>query len=195
MPSSASRVDGVAAALHAAAELILADVRALRAPAPVVLIDGRSGAGKSSLARELVARWPGGGPVQLVALDSLYPGWDGLDAGVEYAREHVLAPHAAGRVGVWRRWDWEDDVRAEAHAVTASLPLVVEGSGILTPATAGLGDLRVWLESPEESRRERALTHDGDAYRPHWTRWADQEQRHVARDEPARHATRVCDVP
>ncbi|HVL61619.1 MAG TPA: hypothetical protein VM430_09470, partial [Microbacterium sp.] len=42
-----------------------------------------------------------------VALDSLYPGWDGLADGVEAARELILRPHARGLIGVWERWDWE----------------------------------------------------------------------------------------
>lgn len=170
-------------------------IRGVAASNPVVLIDGRSGAGKTSLAKSLVAHWPLSGRVQLVALDALYPGWDGLDAGVELAREQVLFPHARGLIGVWERWNWEVGAPAEAHAVDPSLPLVVEGSGILTPDTSRLGDVRVWLESPAGSRRDRALRRDGDAYRPHWDRWARQEARHVARDEPARWATHVFEVP
>ena len=161
----------------------------------MVLIDGRSGAGKTSLARLLVAAWPLRGRVQLVALDSLYPGWEGLDAGIELAREQILVPHARGFVGVWQRWDWDDDTTAEAHAVDPSLPLIVEGSGLLNPVTARLGDVRVWLESPPAPRKQRALTRDGDAYRPHWEQWARQEDRHLARDDPAKLATHVFAIP
>ncbi|MFX3748123.1 hypothetical protein ACJBQZ_12375, partial [Streptococcus suis] len=80
---------------------------------------------------------------------------------------------------------------AEAHAVDPSLPLIVEGVGILTPATARLGDVRVWLESPATSRRHRALARDGEAYRPHWERWARQEERHVREHRPMGLATLV----
>lgn len=162
---------------------------------PVVLIDGRSGAGKTSLARALVARWPLTGRVQLVALDSIYPGWEGLDVGVELAREQILVPHARGLIGVWQRWDWDTATPAEAHAVDPSLPLVIEGSGLLTASTSRLGDVRVWLESPAQSRKRRALTRDGETYRPHWEQWARQEDRHVARDEPMRRATHVFAIP
>ena len=133
--------------------------------------------------------------MQLVALDSLYPGWDGLADGVEAARELILRPHARGLIGVWERWDWEASAPAEAHAVDPSLPLIVEGSGLLTAATARLGDVRVWLESPPQSRMRRALQRDGETYRPHWTRWAEQEERHLARDEPTRRATHVFAIP
>lgn len=192
---SRSSTDPVGATLEAAASSLIGAIRGVAAANPVVLIDGRSGSGKTSLARALVARWPLAGRVQLVALDSIYPGWDGLEEGVELAREQILVPHARGFVGVWQRWDWELGVPAEAHAVDPSLPLVVEGSGILTPATRRLGDVHVWLESPMASRRHRALARDGDTYRPHWDRWARQESRHMTVDEPARLATHVFEVP
>ena len=193
--SSRSSPDAVGNSLGIAVEQIIGAVAQVAASNPVVVIDGCSGAGKTSLARALVTRWPLRGRVQLVALDSIYPGWDGLDAGVELAKDLILTPHAKGHVGVWQRWDWTVGEPAEAHAVDPSLPLIVEGSGVLTPATARLADVRVWLESPPASRKQRALTRDGETYRPHWDRWARQEQRHVTRDDPMRLATLVFPVP
>ncbi len=196
MSSAPSRSsDGVSRAITAAAGATIDAVVAVGAGNPVVLIDGRSGSGKTTLAQALVARWPLSGRVQLLALDSLYPGWDGLDEGVELARELVLNPHARGIVGVWQRWDWGRGEWAEAHAVDPSLPLIVEGSGVLTPVTSRLADVRVWLDSPPESRKRRALARDGDTFRPHWTRWAAQEDRHLSRDTPIAHATHVFEVP
>jgi hypothetical protein len=193
-PSSAS-ADPFSAALDIAAAHVLEAIIRVAASNPVVLIDGRSGSGKTTLARMLVARWPLHGRVQLVALDALYPGWDGLADGVEAARELILRPHARGLIGVWERWDWDASAPAEAHAVDPSLPLIVEGSGLLTAATARLGDVRVWLESPLPSRMRRALERDGETYRPHWSRWAEQEERHLSRDEPMRRATLVFAIP
>lgn len=192
---SRSSSDPVARALDTAASTLVAAIRGVGATNPVVLIDGRSGAGKTSLARILVARWPLAGRVQLVALDSIYPGWDGLDDGVALAREQILVPHARGVIGIWRRWDWEAGAPAEAHAVDPSLPLVVEGSGVLRADTTGLGDVRVWVDSPESSRRRRALERDGETYRPHWDQWARQEDRHVTRDAPHTFATHAIAVP
>ena len=192
---SSDSADPVSAALDVAATHVLEAIVGVAAANPVVLIDGRSGSGKTTLARNLVARWPLHGRVQLVGLDSVYPGWDGLADGVETARELILRPHARGLLGVWERWDWDTSAPAEAHAVDPSLPLIVEGSGLLTAATARLGDVRVWLESPLGSRIRRALDRDGDIYRPHWTRWAEQEERHLVRDEPTRRATLVFAIP
>lgn len=193
MPSRSE--DPVATALEQAATLIERDVRAVAAANPVVLIDGGSGAGKSSLATLLVRRWPVAGHVQLIALDSLYPGWDGLDGGAERALDWILRPHGRGLLGTWRRWDWEAQSEAESHAVDPALGVIVEGSGILRPSTARLADVRVWVESAETSRKARALARDGDTYRPHWDRWAAQERRHVERDDPRSLATRIVEVP
>lgn len=162
---------------------------------PVVLIDGRAGAGKSTLARMVAANWPVAGRPQLIALDSLYPGWDGLDAGVERALHDILRPHARGLLSTWRRWDWELGTDAEASAVTPALGVILEGCGALNPATARLADVRVWVESPDASRKRRALERDGDGFRPHWDRWAAQEARHIKRDEPQALATLTVTIP
>lgn len=181
--------DPLAQAIRRAADDIARAVVSATTSNPVVLIDGRSGAGKTTLARTLITRWPLAGPVQSIALDSVYPGWDGLEEGVEIARRDILVPHARGMVAVWRRHDWEANAPAEAHAVDPSLPLVVEGAGILTPQTARLADIRVWVDAPPAARKRRALDRDGDAYRPHWDRWAAQEDRHIAEHAPAEFAT------
>ncbi|MBW8764642.1 MAG: ATP-binding protein, partial [Microbacterium sp.] len=75
----------------------------------VVLIDGRSGAGKTVLAEALAPRLG----AQLVSLDELYPGWDGLEAGSDAVHETVLRARDPG----WTRWDWASARAAEWHPV------------------------------------------------------------------------------
>ena len=67
---------------------------------PIVLIDGRAGAGKSTFAADLLeayfqleTRLP-----KLVHMDQLYPGWEGLRAGSLYLNQTILAPVISRKV-------------------------------------------------------------------------------------------------
>lgn len=142
-----------------------------------MIIDGRSGSGKTTLAQQLVQQNPG---AQLVRLDDLYPGWDGLRAASDHVADSVLNPAALR----WQRWDWQVGAPAEWHQLDATRPIIVEGAGALTRRSAALATLRVWVELDAATRKQRALARDGDTYAPHWDRWAAQEDEHLARENP-----------
>ncbi|APF33352.1 hypothetical protein A9Z40_07635 [Microbacterium arborescens] len=190
--SSAPSRSRVAARLTTAA--LIRTVLGETSPGDVVIIDGRSGAGKSTLARELQRQWSGPRTPQLVALDELYPGWDGLAAGAEYAVARVLAPRRTGATARWQQWDWTADRYGPERAVGADETILLEGSGALTAAAAAFATVSIWLDAPSELRKRRALDRDGEAYRPHWDRWAAQEEDHIARNDPRGLATHVVEL-
>ena len=152
----------------------------------IVLIDGFSGAGKSTLADAVVRAWTTrrGIRPQLLRLEWIYPGWDGLDDASAALIRDVLEPIARGLPGGYRRWDWEADAAAERHPIAPDVPLIVEGVGALTRRSRALAGLGVWIDLDERTRKHRALKRDGDTYRPHWDRWAAQERRFAARERP-----------
>ena len=100
---------------------------------PVILLDGGSGAGKTSLAARVAASWRAtrGEELQVVSLDDVYPGWDGLAAG-SAAVTRILAGSNAG----YRRWDWDRSRPAAWVSVDPHRPILVEGCGALTVASA-----------------------------------------------------------
>lgn len=170
-------------------------VEALGVANPLLLIDGRSGAGKTTLVERLVGGWPGSEQPQVVALDSVYPGWDGLDAGAATIIDQVIEPFSRGEAGAWPRWDWAHERYAERHEVDPGRPLIVEGVGILQPRCVRLAPIRIWLDAPDAERRARAIARDGATYEPHWERWGRQELAHIQRNSPIELATVVIRLP
>ncbi|WP_308799594.1 nucleoside/nucleotide kinase family protein [Agromyces silvae] len=144
----------------------------------LVAIDGPSGAGKSTLADAMVAAWPG--PVALVRLDEVYPGWHGLDRGAALIADSVVAPWARGAVARVRCWDWRADAPGPIRAIAPGLDLVIEGCGAFD-AVSGASALRIWVHAGEAERRRAALTRDRGAFDPYWDMWDAQWRRHAAR--------------
>lgn len=157
--------------------------RAQDAAVPIVLIDGRSGSGKTELGTLVAAHLD----AQLIRLDDLYPGWHGLDAGSRAVVTDILRAHR------WRRWDWTTSAFAEEHTVDPARPLVIDGCGSLTEASRRLATLGVWVELDDGHRKVRALARDGVDYEPHWDEWAAQELRFIERENPKAFADLVLD--
>lgn len=176
--------------LAAVADVVVGEV--LRRPAGfgggptdggrLLAIDGRSGSGKSSLARAVLARL---GPelAFLLEVERLYPGWSGLADGVRVLAA-ALAPLTGRprRPGVAPTWDWHADAPGASLTIPVTPVLVVEGVGAGTLALAAHRTLLVWTTAPDAVRRSRALTRDGGSYAPHWDAWAEQEERYFAAD-------------
>jgi len=171
-------------------------VRLLRAAPEVIAgrrtlaLDGRSGAGKTELAHRIAALLRADGTATtVVGLDELYPGWDGLERGVDLLVAHVLAPFAAGQRRLHLpRWDWTADRPGPVEDRDAGGVLVVDGVGCGARRCAPYLSLLVWVEAPDSVRRERALARDGETYAPHWDLWARHEQAHQGRERTSERA-------
>jgi hypothetical protein len=153
---------------------------------PVVLIDGGSGAGKSTLGDQLATALG----AQLVCLESIYPGWDGLEAASAAVYDDILSAENPG----WRSWDWSLGAPGDWHPVEGAQPLVIEGSGSLSRRNRQLATFGIWVRLDADTRRARALARDGDLFAPHWDQWAAQEDRFATRERPEELADAILDV-
>lgn len=144
---------------------------------PVLVgVDGRSGSGKTDLARDLARAVAASGlGCVVVHLDDLYPGWDGLAAALAPLCSRVVAPLRSGLPASYASWDWRTSGPGPRREVPLADVVVLEGVGVLASPCAQDLDLRVWLEAPDDVRRRRALARDGEVFAPHWERWAAQE--------------------
>jgi len=166
------------------AERIKASAQAQGASRIVVLIDGHSGAGKTTLATELSYLMK----AQHVAMDHFYPGWGGLEVGSAMI-PRVLAAQDAG----YRRWDWKRNQPAEWHRVNPKKDVIVEGAGCLSRANRELATFALWIRLDQVERKRRAIARDGESYHQHWDRWAAQEQAFFLRERPDTLADAIMD--
>ncbi len=156
----------------------------------VVAVDGPSGSGKSTLAVALSRRL--GAPV--VPLDDIYPGWDGLGQAPGLVTDQVLAPLARGEEAAYRRWDWGQGCWAGSVPVPRTRVLILEGCGSSVRPAGDFAAVRVWVEADPVLRFERGIARDGEAYRPHWQRWAAQEDALFAADGTRARADLIIDT-
>jgi len=144
---------------------------------PIILIDGRAGSGKTTLAAALQQQLfrEGESLPRVIHMDDLYLGWDGLVAGVDYLNRNILKFVAAGKTANWQKFNWETSQRDQWQEFSGGTPLIVEGVGSLNRFAAEIAHLKIWLEVPEQTRRERWVQRDGHKFDENWAPWAAQE--------------------
>jgi hypothetical protein len=153
---------------------------------PVVLVEGRGGAGKSTIAERLAGLL--GGTVvhtDTIAWNHSRFGWADL------VTNNVIAPWRRGTAIDYRPPGWASDGHPGSVKVPAdSRALLVEGVGAGRAALAAHADLVVWVQSDRAEARRRGLARDIEQGRPPtdadrvWDDWMMEEEPFLAADRP-----------
>lgn len=163
----------------------------------ILLIDGRSGSGKTTFSAKLhsILGWP------VIHLEDVYPGWSGLQKASAEVAETILNPALPADKRGYRRWDWYASEFAEWVPTPLDSSLIVEGCGAVTEANLAaaraIGDGNawgVWVELDTQTRFARAMARD-DHFEEHWDMWAEQESQHMAKHNPQQLVDWTINVP
>jgi uridine kinase len=180
---------------HVAAVVALATGARPRCGAVVVIaLDGPSGAGKTTLSRGVELALAPSGSVAVVHMDLLYPGWDGLSQAPGLLARQVLEPLSRGEQASYRTWSWVRERWAGTSDVPSCRFLVVEGCGSSVGPARPYAAVTVFVDAETRLRRRRGIARDGEAYRPQWQRWADQEDELFDADSTRDRADLVIDT-
>ena len=158
------------------AALIL-ERRSERGTPVVVGVSGYGGAGKSTLARELVELVPSS--VRMRGDDFLDPvrshqrshDWDGVER-TRLVRE-VLLPFREQSPGMFRRFDWSAHALAEPEPVPTGDVMVIDLVGLFHPEALGALDLTIWCDLDLAIAGARGIKRDADLGRDHSRLWDD----------------------
>lgn len=155
-------------------DVLLAQIAAHRSAGDavsLVCIDGPAGSGKTTLAAQLVRELH----AQIVHMDDLYDGWEGVERGVEILVTDVLTPLFRGGPADYRRYDWVLERYAESHQVEPLGCLIVEGCASATKIVDKFDPFIVWVETEPDVRLARGLARDGEEVRDQWLKFMDRE--------------------
>ncbi|WP_261177291.1 uridine kinase [Anaerobacillus sp. CMMVII] len=157
-------------------------------------IDGCGGSGKSTLAARIKESYQN---VTIVHMDDFYlpsaqiiqspPADKPVGADFDWKRvfKQVLDPLLKNQEGYYQRYDWPSDRLAEWHVVPIAGIVVIEGCYSLRNELATSYDLKIWVETPRETRLLRGIERDGEAARSKWENdWMVSEDIYLELQKP-----------
>ncbi len=155
----------------------------------VIAIDGRSGAGKTTLARQIIQTTSLA--VCMIEVESFIEGWSGLVNGIQHIAQAIVVPFIERGFAVAREWNWHGECWGGERRIPQSgsaAVLLVVGCGSSSRALAHHIDASVWIDCPEEVRRSRVTSREGDPSL-WWRLWSEQEDTLLTDYDSASHAT------
>ncbi|WP_433797138.1 uridine kinase family protein [Actinoplanes sp. CA-252034] len=160
----------------------------------VIAIDGRGGAGKTTLVHRLRGVAPGSAVVHTddVAWNHACFDWGALLA------EHVLEPLHRGAAVSYRPGAWAAHDRPGSITVPAGRDFVwVEGTGVLREELARWFDASIYLQGDLDDQDRLLLARDGDApgQREQVASWLREELPFLLRERPWARATLIAGGP
>ncbi|AXB48841.1 uridine kinase [Amycolatopsis albispora] len=158
----------------------------------LVAVDGPSGAGKTTLAGNLLAELTDRGADALGIGTDEFATWDDPVSWWPRLRDGVLRPFARGHRGGYRRMDWTSGAPVPGELITVRVPEVL----VLEGVSSGRASVRAhltclaWLDGLDQATRlERAVARDGETERKHLSGWQEFELGWFAADRTADAAT------
>ncbi|MFI6481825.1 uridine kinase [Nonomuraea sp. NPDC050663] len=160
----------------------------------VIAIDGRGGAGKTTLAERLRAAAGDSAVVHTddIAWNHASFGWGALLA------ENILKPLHRGEAVDFRPDAWITHGRPGSITVPGDVDIVlVEGTGVIRDELAPWLDASVWMQGDLDAQERLLVIRDGDSPEQleHVANWLREEHPFLVRERPWARATMIVAGP
>lgn len=173
-------------------EALAARIERLLAASPdapvLIAIDGRCGAGKTTLAAELAGRFAASATLHT---DDYYlpperrvSGWEHIPCAnmeLERLRDEALLPLRAGYTGSYRAYCCSAGAYRAGGALEPQQLVIVEGSYSQHPMLAGFYALKIFVTCSPAEQARRLMAREGERYAAFAARWIPLEEAYFAR--------------
>ena len=129
----------------------------------LIAIDGRAGAGKTTLAAHFFKELSADKTVEVIHMDDLYNGWENaLDEGLTHTLESIVNAHKNGvsiEIDIFNWQSMSFDSKAMINPVDI---LIFEGVGAGQKVVRDAGATLYWLDIDADVGIQRVLNRDGN---------------------------------
>lgn len=155
----------------------------------VLAIDGRAGAGKTTLANDLCLALRSKYSVTLIHMDELYEGWDcALSGSLTERLSNLLEDVSRGAPHQLPTYDWSATAFNSYREIAPTRILILEGVGSAQRIVREFATAIIWLDIDSKTGLTRVLERDGRVSEPFMSRWQVNEDEHHRREKTRENA-------
>lgn len=149
----------------------------------VIAIDGRAGAGKTTLANELFLALSSNRKVSVVHLDEIYAGWElALTDMLTASLSKIIKSISVGESVTFPIYDWTWQQFDSTREISPSDLIIIEGVGSGQRIVRDVATATIWIDIDQETGLERVLGRDGFAIVEQMNIWQEREEKHFLSD-------------
>lgn len=158
----------------------------------LIAIDGRAGAGKTTLAARLFEELSLDKTVEVIHMDDLYNGWEkALDEGLTKTLESIVKSHHKKVVFEIEIFNWHSMSFDSKEVINPVDILILEGVGAGQKVVRDAGATLYWLDIDAEVGIQRVLNRDGNQIASQMKQWQISQETHFMRDKTRENAEHI----
>ena len=162
----------------------------------LIAIDGRAGAGKTTLAASFYEELSADKTVAVIHMDDLYDGWENaLGERLTQTLESIVKSHqskVAFEIDIFNWQSMSFDSKRVIHPVDI---LILEGVGAGQKVVRDAGATLYWLDIDAEVGIQRVLNRDGNQIASQMKQWQIAQEIHFLRDKTRENAEHIQSSP
>jgi uridine kinase len=162
----------------------------------LIAIDGRAGAGKTTLAASFFDDLSVDKTVEVIHMDDLYDGWENaLGVRLTQTLESIVKSHqskVAFEIDIFNWQSMSFDSKRVIHPVDI---LILEGVGAGQKVVRDAGATLYWLDIDAEVGIQRVLNRDGNQIASQMKQWQIAQEIHFLRDKTRENAEHIQSSP